>query len=397
MKKFLLAWAGAVLMLAAATRADTFVLSSGGSLDGELLNAGESPRTKFVVQTKPGTTVTLAKDQVRDVVKHTPAEVEYEKIRHEHPDTVAGHQAIAAWCHEHKLPELRKQHLERILELDPNHRETRSLLGYNRLGGQWRTREQHMSALGKVQHKGEWLFPQEIEILEARELATKQRLEWTGNLKRWRDWVGGDKDSTARANINAISEPAALGPLLQMLDNEQNGDLRVMYLRAVGRIGTPEALMALAAGALQDPSNEARAVCLDLVLEASQPALVSYFIQQLHNKDNRIVNRAAYALARMKDPRAVGPLIDALITSHKFAVTTGNAGGGLSASQGPNGAGLSTGSSTQIIEQKAQNQDVLNALIQLCGGQTNYQYNVDAWKQWYAGRKKASFLDARRD
>lgn len=401
-------WPGALLLPACTTiffagyvdraaLADTFVLASGASLDGELLNADESPRVKFVVRTAPGATVTFAKDQVRDFIRRNAAEVEYESMRHRHPDSVAGHWTIAEWCKENKLPELRKQHLDRILELDANHKEARSVLGYNKINGQWRTREQHMNELGKVQHKGEWMYPQEIEILEAREKANRKRAEWTADLKRWREWLGGAKDQTARTNLADISDPAALPAIHQSLDDEKRDEVRVMLLRALGKIGTAEALMSLAAGSLQDPSAEGRAVCADLVLEANQPALTSYYIQQLRNKDNKILNRAAYILGRIKDPRAIGPLIDALVTSHKFAVTSGAGPGAISASNGSFGGGLSTGSSTRIIEQKAQNTDVLNALVILCGGATNYQFNVDAWKQWHAGRKKNSFADARRD
>ena len=70
-------------------------------------------------------------------------------------------------------------------------------------------------------------------------------------------------------------------------------------------------------------------------------------------------------------------------------------GGGMSATNGPFGAGLGMGSSTKVYQQELQNQPVLDALIVLVGGQVNYQFNIEAWKQWFAGRKKYTF-DARR-
>lgn len=380
---------------AMSARADVFLLQSGGRLEGALVNADEKPRTKYVVRTSPGAVVTLSADQVKDVVPPTPTEAEYETLRHQHPDTPDGHWALAEWCREKKLADLRKQHLERIVELDPNHRQARALLGYNQIAGQWKTREEHMAAVGKVLHKGEWLYPQEIEINERKTEANRLRLEWIANLKRWKEWLGGPKDSTARSYIAAIADPAALPALQQGLADEQTPDVvRELYVRAVGRIGTFDAWLTLAERSLSDPSPEVRAISLDLLSDDPQPAVVNYFLQQLHSKDNAVVNRAAYALQRFKDERAVGPLIDALVTKHKFAVVSG--GGGMSATNSNFGSSFSSGSSTQIFTKELQNQNVLDALIVLVNGQVNYQFNVESWKQWFAGRKKNKFVDARR-
>lgn len=384
-----------VVLAATSVRGDVFLLQSGGRLEGALVNADEKPRTKYVVRTSPGAVVTLTADQVKDVVRPTPTDAEYAALRHQHSDTPDGHWALAEWCREQKLPDLRKRHLERIVELDPNHRMARSLLGYNQIAGEWRTREEHMAALGKVLHKGEWLYPQEIEINERKAEANRMRLEWIVNLKRWKEWLGGPKDATARANIAAIADPAALPALQQALADEQVPDaVRELYVRAVGRIGAFDSMMMLAERSLTDPSQEIRSVSLELLSDDPQPAVVNYFIQQLRSKDNAVINRAAYALQRFKDDRAVAPLIDVLVTKHKYSETSG--GSGLSATNSSFGSGLSTGSSTFTYTKELQNPNVLDALIVLVNGQVNYQFNVDAWKQWYAGRKKAKFVDARR-
>jgi HEAT repeat protein len=384
-----------VLLFSATASADVFVLGSGGRIEGELVNAEEKPRVKFVVRTAPGATITLAATQVKDVVRTSPVAAEYEALRHKQPDTAAGHMTLANWCRDNKLEAERKLHLERVVELDAEHREARGQLGYSYLGGQWRTRTDFMASLGKVQHKGEWMYPQEIEILQRRDEATKVRQQWVADLRRWRDWLGGPKDQTARQNIETIADPAALPALQQALNEEQSDDVRVMILRAIARIDSFDGLLMLAQRALTDPSEEVRATSLDLLVEAPQPAIVNYFMQQLHSKDNAVVNRAAYGLMRFKDERAIGPLIDALVTSHKFAVTTGNPGGGINAGQGPGGVGLGMGGKTTIHQLELKNQPVLDALIVLSGGQANYTFNIEAWKQWFAGRKKHTF-DARR-
>jgi len=378
----------------ASLQADVFHLASGGVLEGELVNAAELPRTSYVVRTSPGAVFTLAAKQVTKVVPQAPAEAEYAALRHTHPDTSAGHWALAEWCREKNLNEQRKQHLERIIELEPDHRAARSVLGYNRIGGQWRTRQEHMEALGKIQHKGEWLYPQEIEIFERKAEATKLRLEWIANVKRWRDWIGGPKDLTARNYLSEISDPAAIPALQQALGENQPDNVRVLYIRALARIGTYDAYMILAERSLADTSDEVRALSLDLLVDHPQPSIVNYYIRQLQSKDNAVVNGAAYALRRFKDDRAVGPLIDVLRTRHKFAIVSG--GSGMSATNSNFGSSFSTGSSTKVFQQDINNQAVLDALITLVNGQVGYGFDVDAWKQWYAGQRKNKFVDSRR-
>ena len=390
-------------LAAASANADVFLLGAGGRIEGDLVNADESPRTKFVVRTTPGAVVTLQADQVKDVVRRSPAEAEYELVRHQHPDTPAGQMALADWCRDHKLTDQRKLHLMRILELDPAHVQARSLLGYNLLGGQWKTREEHMAALGKVPYKGDWMYPQEIEIVEKKAETQRLRQEWVGNLKRWSDWLGGPKDQTARANIAAIADPSAMYALREAMKPEGYpakkrtipNPLAELYVQAIGRIGNLDAYMLLADLTLIDPSDEVRAASLDLLTDDPQPAIVNYYIQQLRSTDNLVVNRAGYALKRFKDERAISPLIDALVTKHKYAVVSG--GSGMSATNSSMGSGFSTGSSTKVFNLDKENPFVFDALITIVNGQANFQYNVEAWKQWYAGRKKNQFLDARRN
>ena len=56
------------------------------------------------------------------------------------------------------------------------------------------------------------------------------------------------------------------------------------------------------------------------------------------------MNRAGVALARMKDPTATGPLIDALVTTHKFKLSAGDPGS-MSATfnKNPSGGARSAG------------------------------------------------------
>lgn len=377
------------------SRADDFVLSGGGRISGQLANAAESPRAKYEIKLPDGGSITLDKDQVTTVVAPSPEQLEYHRIRHEQPDTVDGQWMLAEWCREHKLTVERKQHLERVIELDTNHVKARSALGYNRIQGQWRTQAEHLSALGKVQHKGQWRYPQEIEIMEARQKADQAKSLWYGNMKRWRDWLGGPKAQQAITELEQVTDPAAVPAICEYMEKEEHEDIRRLYMKALANIGTPAADVYLAERSLKDPSSDIRVSCLDYLDDVPQQSLVNYYIQQLRSKDNDVVNRAGIALSRFKDPRSIAPLIDALVTTHKYAVTTGN-GGSLSASRGTGGSGLSTGNSTRIVSMEKENQGVLDGLVNILGGRINYRYDLAAWKHWYAGQKKQKALDVRR-
>jgi len=387
---------GALWALANSAAADEFLLAGGGRLSGKVVNADQTPRTTYIVQLASGGTLTLAKDQVRQVVAESAAGAEYARLRHEQPDTAAGQWAIAEWCKEQKLTDVRKQHLARILELEPDHRDARAALGYTKISGRWTTQAQHQTAMGKVLYKGTYWYPQAIEIMENRERAEKAKMLWFTNLKRWRDQIDSDKSAAASAAITAITDPAAIWALKEYLANEQNVDVRLLYVKALARIGTGDAQVLLAERSLQDPSEEVRLTALDYLDDEPRYGLTTLYIQGLRSGDNQVVNRSAVALSRFKDPRAIAPLIEALVTVHKYKVTTGNSSpGGISAANGNGGTGLNMGQSTHLVTQNEQNQAVLETLVVLTGGQ-NFRYDVQAWKSWYAGRKKNNLLDVRR-
>ena len=66
-----------------------------------------------------------------------------------------------------------------------------------------------------------------------------------------------------------------------------------------------------------DGDREVRTTALEQLESLKSPQLVAYYVKKLRDKDNVIVNRAARGLGVMKDPSAIGPLIDALVTMHK--------------------------------------------------------------------------------
>lgn len=373
--------------------ADEFVLANGARIDGEFLNADQSPRTTFEVKLASGTKITFARDQIQDVIRHSSAESEYDTLRHQQPDTAEGHWNLAEWCRENKLTEQRKLHLQRVIELEPNNPQARAVLGYTRIQGQWRTQAEHLSSVGKVEYKGKWRYPYEIEILEAKEKADKARKGWYINIRQY-------FNKSAADSIVAINDPAAVDALKSYYEKEDDVKVRELYVRALGNINTGASEAVLCEASLTDSSNEVRQTALEILAKSKRPSCVDFYIKHLTSNDNIIVNRAGVALSYFKDPRSIAPLIDALKTIHTTTIVSGNAGqigAGFGGQVGGGmGGGLAMGQSTSTQKNERPNRDVLESLQAVIGHKADFQFDEEAWRHWYSSLKRARAIDVRR-
>ncbi len=390
---------GAALLGHGPARADTYILKTDGQVRGELVNRDESPRQKYVIKTADGATVTIDKAQVKQIVPQNAAELELEKIRPTFADTPEEQWKLAEWCREHSLLKARQSVLERVIELDPNNAPAHKALGYTQQGSRWVQQEQLMIERGYVRYKNEWRLPQEVEIEERKHQDDVTKKQWFIDLKKWRSWLDEPaRASMARDEIRAIADPQAVPALSKALSDEPDRQTRILYVDALGRIGSA-AVPALAESAMDDPDDEIRLRCLDqLVAKPDHQATVA-FVQELKSRDNARVNQAGFCLGKLGDKTAIAPLIDALVTTHKFEITEGSGNpnqmsAGFSPT-GQGGGGMTMGSSRKIIKQAMQNHSVEDALIALTG--MNFQFDQRAWKNWYATQKKPAAIDARRD
>jgi hypothetical protein len=390
-----------VLLLWSATpaAAKVFVLSSGGRLEGELVNPDEKPRETYVIKLDKGGQITLKADQVEQVLEASAEQTEYDKVRPQYPDTVDGQWKLAEWCRERRLTALRETHLKRVVSLDPDHMEARRALGYYKIDGQWVTMEQWKTKQGYRLYKGKWLLPQQIELQEARRKKDLAEKEWFEKIKRWYGALGRDKEAKqARQNIANIDDPMAVKALAMrmMVKHEPRAENRLLFVEPLGKIKTPEADMTLAIAAVDDPDEEVRLSCLDYLKESGNKQVVDYFIGRLRDKDNDTINRAAVALSRMNDSKAVGPLIQALRTTHKKTLDPGSNPGSMSFGFSPQG-GMGMGMGTRgpkVAVFTLNNPSVLDALVTLT--KQNFSFDQRAWQTWHANQKKVEAVDARR-
>jgi hypothetical protein len=391
-------------MRAAPVAAEVVVLKNQGQVRGEVLPR-EGDRSAVIVQTVGGIKISLDSDQVAKVLKENAAREEYLRIAPDFPNTVEGQWELAEFCRKNRLHAEREAHLEAVLKIDPDHVAARRGLGYSQVEGKWMTHVDVMKDRGYQLYKGQWKLPQEIELIEERVNIDRAEKSYFRDLKRWREWLDDERSAEAVLKISELDDPYAVKGLSSFLKDEPNPAVRKLYLDALGNIGTPAADAALVSTSLYDPVEDLRLTAVDLLAVRKSPDVVRLWIQALSNNNNPVVNRAAIGLKEMENPLSIGPLIDALITTHKQKFQQGGPGsmstsfggssgvGGLPTLGGGGGTGLSMGGKTIVVKRDIPNQDVLDALVDLTG--KNYQFDVNAWRYWLASQKKAESLNGR--
>jgi hypothetical protein len=161
----------------------------------------------------------------------------------------------------------------------------------------------------------------------------------------------------------------------------------------LGRIQDPGATDGLVKISLEDDDPEIRLSAIDELQRTKPPVAVAQYVKALKSTDNPTINRAALGLAAMEDRSAIAPLIDVLVTSHKFKV--GSNSNQISSTFSPaGGGGLSVGSKTSIITRTLANEAVRDALVKLSG--VNFGYEKDDWKAWLVAQRQVETLDVRR-
>jgi len=382
--------------------ADVFELKGGGYVSGEIVDRGK--KGEFVIKTPAGALVTFSKKQLQHVEQQDKTRLEYEARSRSLPDTVEAHRKLAEWCRQAKLGKLADHHRRRILELDPSDKKVRESLGYQNHQGRWVTRDEIMTARGLRYYDGKYRTPQDIALRERTISQKKAEAEWIQKIRLWRGWLKGRRSAEAAQAIAEIRDPNAARALVDLLEKERDLQVRDLLTATLSELRHPLAVLTLVDLSLEDPDREVRLQCLDYLRKHHAPLRLTPYVKALKSKNNRIVNRAAEALHEFGNPIATSPLIDALVTTHKYSRTdlppgetnvsfdpSGGNGGG-----GGGGGGLSVGGKSKFVRIDQRNLDVLQALVELSGG-LDFGYDERAWRRWFINLQTQEFVDTRRD
>jgi len=380
-------------------RADVFELANGGRVEGRAVAPAEGDKSKYVIELKDGGRLTIPRSQVERVDATSDTEAEYQKLARSSPDTVEGHWKMAEWCRERKLLAQAKQHVARVLELDPNHEKARVASGFRQQNGEWVTRDDVMASRGMVLYEGRYVTPQHVELLDRQKETKGAEADWANNIDRLRRWLTGrrpERFAVARAELQAIRDPAAAEAVVAALRREKIPELKRLWLEIASHLDHQLAVDALVDRSLADPEEEIRMQSLEYLIKSGRPGLVAPYIRALKNRDNEIVNRAGAALGQIGDNAAIGPLIEALVTNHKIKISDANPDQQAYTFSKDSSAFSFGGGGPQVVAQDVRNPAVLNSLITLSGG-PSFDYDQEQWRRWLAAQVKHNAVDVRRD
>ncbi len=383
------------LLCAGDSRADVFELNGGGTISGEIVDRGE--KGEFVIKTTAGALVTFTKKQVQHVGYKNRKQQEYEIRSRSMPNTAETHRDLAKWCKQAKLTKLADHHRRRLLELDPSDEAARESLGYQKFQGRWLTRDDIMTQRGLVYYQGAYRTPQDIAIQERKKHREVAEAEWLRKIRRWRDWLGGRRSTEAAQQIAEIRDPYAAEAIAKLLKQEKDLRVRDLLTETLAALRHPVAVTTLVNLSMEDPDREVRLQCLDYLMKYHSPLNLSPYLGALRDKHNAIVNRAAEALETINNPAAISPLIDALVTNHKYSKN--EIPGEMKAAfdpSGEGGGGFSFGSKSKFVRIDQQNLDVRRALVELSGGQ-DFGFDEKTWRRWFVNQQVREYVDARRD
>jgi hypothetical protein len=385
--------------IAPAVRADVFELKNGGRVEGNLVSTADQDKSKYVIELTAGGRVTLPRSQVARIDTTSASEAEYLKLARSSADTVDAHMQMYEWCRERKLTAHMKQHLARVLELDPSHEKARTLSGFKQEGGEWKTREDIMASRGMVLYEGKYVTRQHVELLDRQKENKETQADWGQTIERLRRWLTGrqeDRIHQAHAELQAIRDPAAAEAVVGALKREKDAGLKRLWLEVLSHLDHKLAVDALVDRSLADPDEEVRYQSLEYLIKSGRPGLVAPYVRALKNRDNEIVNRAGAALGQIGDRDAMGALIDALVTTHRIKISDANPDQ-IGAAFSPDSSAFSFGGGgPQVVPQEIRNPAVLNALVTLAGG-ASFDYDEAQWRRWLAAQTKQQAIDVRRD
>lgn len=225
-------------------------------------------------------------DVLDGVESQAEVRVEYRRLRESMSDTAEGHLKIANWCHSRGLPDERRAHLLRVLDLDSNRADVRALLKMVRVGDVW-------------------MLPGEARQAAARgKQAAADLKHWLPKVERLRLTLSGapgrGRDMAAK-HVRAIDDPRAI-IALEVVLAPASDEAGAAVVDALAAMKQPQAAIALARLAAFSESLEttdaARAKLKTHSMYAYVPAMLSSLVVP-GPIQSRVVPRNVYRFGRL--------------------------------------------------------------------------------------------------
>lgn len=394
-------------------RADLVKLLNGGELRGKILQTSDG-KQKIRLETLTGATVVVDRDQTQFVTMRSLTVEEYETRARHVESTWEAHWELAEWCRQRGLTSQRETQLRRVTELNPDHEKAQQALGRVWHLGQWVDRDELMASQGYVKYKSKYVTQQELEVLEKTSDELQRERSWFSKVRLWHGWLD-DNGARGRQGMNelrSITDPHAATAVIKFLGADGRAPVRELCVAVLIKISGNKAVAGLVKLALFDDSIEVREAALKGIGQDYFQHAQMVFVNALRNESNAVVCRSAKALEQIGDKKAVGPLIEALVTIHNYQVamdvpnsqvysfnTDGSLASGLTPLPADVIAAMRTGNSQPAIivpydpppkkmvtiRVEHRNAEVLAALQKLT--EKDFGYDVRTWNLWWAAEK----------
>lgn len=405
--------------------ADEIQLRRGGSLFGTVSKSPESNGGFYEIQLDSGGLIKISKSEVDRVVAAQSSRESYqEKAATLNLNTIEGQMQIQEWCRDNKLRVQREKHLRKILEMDPEHKTARELLGYVRHlhTNKWVNREEYFQSIGYVRFGTSMQLPLAGKISEEKKTHDKAQDQWKSKLSIWiRLLKNPQKFAEAKANIEGIKDQKAIAALIDKYNslgarrlNETDRQIKSILMETLAGFDVLSAKSFLVGQAISQPDDVLRDEA-EMYLKRKYAAWTADYLtnyltgiapsDRLERTDRSVlaetdqVNRIATILKDLETDvsESILPLINVLtldrVLMPSAAPPKGGLGGATFDSNG--GASMSQGSS----KPKKRPVHIENTAVQIALSNITSQrlgFNKRAWLEWYLNRTLPAQVDLRR-
>ncbi len=315
------------------------------------------------------------------------------------------HYELAIWCGKN-VPEntkyYKRLHMERAIQIDPEHSRARAWLGYKKERGKWVLKSELMRDRGMIWRGGGWELPEAVAVNDSLSSANSKAKTWIRDVKRLVSSVQGrnqQKSAEAFTALQAIVDPNAALAIGLQLKNSRNGDsqtrkLRQLWVQLLGRFKNRDSVEALVMAGVQEDDAVIREQALDQLVNFGSGSAVATYLPMLNSNNNDQVNRAALALQWFPDPELAMTYVRSLVTEHK---TIEAPGAGMQVGFGDRGnGGLAMGGKPKVKIRAKTNPAVLS-LLRKIEPEVDYGFDEQAWLEHFAAKRGAYQGDLRRD
>ncbi len=383
--------------------ADNVDLYGGGHLTGSVRRVSDAKVPYVIVEVDSSLRVAVPASQVRQVVEDKDLAEYVRRAK------IAGNDAelnymLARWCKENHLLSQNRYHMQRTIEIDPDHSYARAALGYAKEQNEWVLYTELQRSRGMIKvGTGGWQLPELAAMQAAQDEAEVGSKKWIKEIKKLRTAAMGEGASSveAIATLTAIEDPlAAVAVAKELFDSRQPNaaqprELRRLWVKLLGRFHNTPALEGLVRAGVEEADDVIREAALEELQQYGASAAVATYLPMLKSNMNSEVNRAARALSFFPNPELALILVDALVTEHK---STSAVGGGTQASFSPdgNGGAFTSGGKTVVVTQKLTNPAALTVL-KMIEPDVDYGFDELRWRNHFANQRAGYTGDLRRD